>query len=476
MIDLGVVRPGSTIRIPFSTYKGSDGSSLTMTNFAAADILVYKDGSTTERASTSGYTATTDFDSKTGDHIASIDLSDNTTAGFWSAGSEYLVAIDAVTVDGVTTGGWIARFRIGQRAAIFDTTIATLATQTSFTLTAGPAEDNALVGMWVLLHDAASAVQMAWAVVSAYTGSTKTVTLAAAPTFTIAAGDNVSIMDRMPLQPTTFGRTLDVSSGGEAGIDWANVGSQNATVSLSATTVATTTTNTDMVTAGAIRTAVGLASANLDTQLGTIAAYLDTEVAAILAAVDTEVGAIKAVTDKLDSALELDVSVYRFTTNALENAPTGGGGGASWTADQLTAVNTILGVPASGTTPEVPTAGALKIIDDYIDTEIGTINTNLSALITTVGTAGAGLTDIPKTGYKLASDGLNLIIPADPSAIPVLGTATLPQWIAYFGAWTVNEVNSDNNSVDLRNSADSANLATHATSDDGTTFSSAEPT
>lgn len=58
--------------------------------------------------------------------------------------------------------------------------------------------------------------------------------------------------------------------------------------------------------AAGVRTAVGLASANLDTQLATIAGYIDTEiatlvtnVATILAAVDTEVGAIKAVTDAI---------------------------------------------------------------------------------------------------------------------------------------------------------------------------------
>jgi hypothetical protein len=58
----------------------------------------------------------------------------------------------------------------------------------------------------------------------------------------------------------------------------------------------TTTTNTDMITAAGIRSAVGLASANLDTQLSTIAGYIDTEVGttlsnttSILAAVDTEV-------------------------------------------------------------------------------------------------------------------------------------------------------------------------------------------
>lgn len=39
------------------------------------------------------------------------------------------------------------------------------------------------------------------------------------------------------LQPTTAGRTLDVSAGGEAGVDWANVGSPTTAVNLSGTTV-----------------------------------------------------------------------------------------------------------------------------------------------------------------------------------------------------------------------------------------------
>lgn len=41
------------------------------------------------------------------------------------------------------------------------------------------------------------------------------------------------------LKPTTAGRTLDVSAGGEAGIDWANVGSQSTAVNLSATDIQT---------------------------------------------------------------------------------------------------------------------------------------------------------------------------------------------------------------------------------------------
>jgi hypothetical protein len=254
MLDLGTVKPGSTIRIPFSSFDKDDGSSITMTNYAAADILVYKDGGTTERASTAGYTATTDFDTKTGKHVAVIDLADNTTADFWAAGSEYLVAIDAVTVDTVTTGGWIGRFRIGYQGAILDTTIATLTNQTSFTLTAGPAEDDALNGMWAVIHDAASAVQASWVEISDYTGASKTVTLAAGATFTVAAKDNISVMFPSPLRPTTTGSKLDVSSGGEAGLDWANVGSPTTAVNLSGTT--TNVVNT----ATAVTTVNGLAA------------------------------------------------------------------------------------------------------------------------------------------------------------------------------------------------------------------------
>lgn len=45
----------------------------------------------------------------------------------------------------------------------------------------------------------------------------------------------------------------------------------------------------------------------------------------IQAAVDTEVADIKGVTDKIATAIEIDGSVYRFTANALEQAPSIGG-------------------------------------------------------------------------------------------------------------------------------------------------------
>lgn len=193
MIDLGFVKPGSTISVPFASYTGSNGASSAVSNYAAADILVYKDRSTTERASTSGYTATISFDSVTGLNLAIIDLADNTTAGFWAAGSEYFVVLSPITIDSQTVVVCLARFVIGVDGAVLNTTIATLSSQTSFTLTVGPAEDDALNGCVVYIHDVASAAQGGFAVVNDYTGSTKTVTLTAGTTFTAAATDNISI-------------------------------------------------------------------------------------------------------------------------------------------------------------------------------------------------------------------------------------------------------------------------------------------
>lgn len=223
MRDFGTVRPGTTLYIPFATYDSNDPSaSVTLTGLATTDIEVIKDGSTTARSSDSGYAllGTDGIDEYgTGIHGISISLADNTAAGFYASGSQYWAVIASITVDGATINFISATWRIGYPDALLNTTIATLASQTSFTLTAGPAEDDALNGMWCVIHDVASAVQLGYAVISDYTGSTKTVTLAAGTTFTAAASDNIAIMGPTPLQPTTAGRTLGVESDGHGHAD-----------------------------------------------------------------------------------------------------------------------------------------------------------------------------------------------------------------------------------------------------------------
>lgn len=201
MLNLGDFPVGATVYVPINTFSAA-GASVTITGLAVTDIEIYKNGGTTQRASDNGYTLLDtdgiDFDGVTGVHGFSIDLADNSTASFFTAGADYWVVVNAITCDSQTLTFVAAIFSIENRRAageLVRTTIATLASQTSFTLTAGSADDSAYVGCTVVVSDIASGVQKAVGVVSAYTGSSKTVTLAADPAiFTMAAGDNVSVL------------------------------------------------------------------------------------------------------------------------------------------------------------------------------------------------------------------------------------------------------------------------------------------
>ena len=83
------------------------------------------------------------------------------------------------------------------------TTIATLASQTSFTLTAGSADDDAYNGAVVVVTDAVTSTQKAVGAVSDYTGSTKTVTLSSDPgIFTMAVGDSIDIIANASTAPS----------------------------------------------------------------------------------------------------------------------------------------------------------------------------------------------------------------------------------------------------------------------------------
>lgn len=119
------------------------------------------------------------------------------------------------------------------------TTIATLASQTSFTVADGAVDNDALNGCLVVIYDSLTSNQYCIGVISDYVGSTKTVTLAADPgIFTMAVGDIVYFTTmRAPLQPTVLPRTLDVSATGEAGVDWGNIGSPTTAQNLSGTNI-----------------------------------------------------------------------------------------------------------------------------------------------------------------------------------------------------------------------------------------------
>lgn len=111
---LGDYDTTETVHIPFNTFSSDDPSaSVTITNLAAGDVEIHKDGSVTQRASDAGVTVSIDFDGVTGNHVVAIDLSDNSDAGFYAAGSRYMVRIEGTTVDGATINAWIGMFSIG---------------------------------------------------------------------------------------------------------------------------------------------------------------------------------------------------------------------------------------------------------------------------------------------------------------------------------------------------------------------------
>jgi len=90
--------------------------------------------------------------------------------------------------------------------------------------------------------------------------------------------------------------------------------------------------------------------------------------------------AVKLVTDKVDDTLEDDAGTYRFTENALEQAPSGTGGDAT-AANQTTIINHLTDVKGTGFSG---TTDALKPIRDKIDTISGGTPVNVQTEDTTI--------------------------------------------------------------------------------------------
>lgn len=361
MQHLGKKRPGSTVYCYFDTFDGGTGASITMTGLAVTDIEVYKNGSVTQRASDSGYTLLDtdgiDFDGATGLHGFSIDLSDNTTAGFWTAGAHYVVAVNAVTVDAQTVRFWAADFTIGYEGALLDTTIATLSSQTSFTLTAGSADNSAYLGCPVVVHDIASGIQIAHGYMAAYTGATKTVTLNEDPgIFTMAAGDNISVFPRVEVYKVKP-NGLDANSIQSAAITSAKFAASAigataiASNAITAAKIATDAITADKIAADAIGSSeLATAAVNeiRDAILADSTPFNGASIAAILTDTGTtlqaELDGIQADTEDIQARLPAALVGGRMSSDAVAIS------GSTSAADTLEAsVGTILEVAAEGT-------------------------------------------------------------------------------------------------------------------------------
>lgn len=193
---------GDTLPVLFPTF-GSSNESITMSGFAVGDIKIYKDGSVTQRSSTSGFTLLDtdgiDFDSITGIHGFSIDLSDDTDSGFYSVGPWYHVVISTITVDSQTVSFVACAFRI-------------VSATRGLAGTALPAA----------AADAAGGLPISDA--------------GGLDLDTQLGHLDADITSR--LAPTTASRTLDVTATGAAGVDWGNVENKTTTNDLTGTKVA----------------------------------------------------------------------------------------------------------------------------------------------------------------------------------------------------------------------------------------------
>jgi hypothetical protein len=253
----------------------------------------------------------------------------------------------------------------------------------------------------------------------------------AASTPTVAGVPNINVKTwndlttvALPLVPTTAGRTLDVSADGEAGLDWANVGSPTTTVGLTNTTVGVVTLVNTVTTytgntvqtgdsfarigaAGAGLTAIDLPNQTMDI-VGNITGNLSGSVGSVTGAVGSVTGLTAAtvhadlddIQARLPAALTAggNIKADALAWNALATVelplvPTtagrkldvsaGGEAGLDWAN---------VGSPTSTVDLTNTTVGIVTLVNTLTTYTGNTVQTGDS--FARIGVAGAGLTNI----------------------------------------------------------------------------------
>lgn len=104
----------TTVTCIFTTHAATGATVAPNSAFEAADVVIFKNGSATEKTSTNGVTMTSPFNGTTGLHCVVIDTSNDTgDGGFWVAGAQYtVVLVPDETVDGLTVAKVIGTFGI----------------------------------------------------------------------------------------------------------------------------------------------------------------------------------------------------------------------------------------------------------------------------------------------------------------------------------------------------------------------------
>jgi hypothetical protein len=347
----------------------------------AADFKIYKNGGAAQKTTTNGITVTSPFDGITGCHLIEIDTSNDTgDAGFWVGAADYVVVLDAdETLDGSALGGVIGEFSIENRSA---------------------------------------------------------------------------------LRPTVADRTLDVSAGGEAGIDWANIGSPTTAVNLSATNI-----DTDQVVAS-VTGAVGSVTGAVGSVTGNVGGNVAGSVASVTAGVTLAASATQAIWDALTSALTTAGSIGKLLVDNINATISSRLASSSYTAP----------LDAAGTRSAVGLASAnLDTQLDAIPTAAENASQVRTELTTELGRVDAAIST-RATPAQVNTEVLDVLVTdtfAEPAAVPA-ATSSLKDKIGWLFTLGRNKVTQTSATQAVRNDADSANIATATVADDGTTFTRGE--
>lgn len=215
-------------------------------------------------------------------------------------------------------------------------------------------------------------------------------------------------------------------------------------INVALSTLATQTSVDDLPTNAELATALGTADDAVLAEIALVKAKTDNLPSdpADQSVISAVIDAIKVTTDKLDDTLEDDGGVYRFTVNALEQAPLGGGGGGGPTAEEIAdevqtrtiaavtlvnglAANTVnASALASDAVAEIQSGLASQTSVDALETHLDSQDTILSVLaleatsqtiIADIAGVAAGVNDIPNNAeFEAAMADLD----ADFDAVP----------------------------------------------------------
>jgi len=492
---LGDFSIGSIVYVPFNTFDSNDPTaSVTITNLANTDIHIHKNDSLTPRNNAAGITMSVDFDTITGNHMVKIDTSENTVADFWVGGADYFVRMEGTTVDAGTINSWIGCFSIENRRVageLISTWIATLASQTSFTLTAGSADNSAYNNCIAIVSDQISAIQKCIGRVSAYTGATKTVTLAADPgIFTMAAKDNITIIAASALANlSSIGGTAQTANDNGADINAILVGTvTNAQGADVATDVAAAIgTDSKCLISSDAQDLSGTLDVNTKALGGTVQSATDLKDFAD-AGYDPGTNKVQGVvlTDTCTTNSDMRGTDSAGTAVELAKVPKSDAA-VTWNATALASIEAEANdaLVALKLDHLVAVADADDVVDDSIIAKLvslgatadwsGFVNTtdSLQALRDRGDAAwitATAVTVSDKTGFSLSSAGIDAIW--DQASSITLSFEVLVERIYQL---LNNEMNITDatGAVALRNLADSADMATGSIADDATTTSRA---